>query len=209
MFFKRGWLGTLQVVLQVGLDGLHLAGRQRITGQRRHGGADAAQLFYLFEQRNVGTGQAACLAGHGYLAFLDGDERLDAQHAAGHGHSGRQAAALAQVLQVVDGGNQMQVLLGVLQVGGDLHQRPTGGAQLHSQPYQQPFAQADVGAVHEQHVVHVDKVSGQSGALPGAGQLMGQEDAQHLVPGSGGVLIEPLEQLRAGLAGGGQLVTLL
>ena len=34
-------------------------------------------------------------------------------------------------------------------------------------------------------------------------------DAQHLVPGSGGVLIEPLEQLRAGLAGGGQLVTLL
>ena len=38
---------------------------------------------------------------------------------------------------------------------------------------------------------------------------MGQEDAQHLVPGSGGVLIEPLEQLRAGLAGGGQLVTLL
>ena len=44
-------LGTLQVVLQVGLDGLHLAGRQRITGQRRHGGADAAQLFYLFEQR--------------------------------------------------------------------------------------------------------------------------------------------------------------
>ena len=73
----------------------------------------------------------------------------------------------------------MQVLLGVLQVGGDLHQRPTGGAQLHSQPYQQPFAQADVGAVHEQHVVHVDKVSGQSGALPGAGQLMGQEDARH------------------------------
>ena len=103
----------------------------------------------------------------------------------------------------------MQVLLGVLQVGGDLHQRLTGGAQLHSQPYQQPFAQADVGAVHEQHVVHVDKVGGQSGALPGAGQLMGQEDAQHLVPGSGGVLIEPLEQLRAGLAGGGQLVTLL
>ena len=59
-------------------------------------------------------------------------------------------------------------------------------SQSYGQPYQQPFAQADVGAVHEQHVVHVDKVSGQSGALPGAGQLMGQEDAQHLVPGSGG-----------------------
>ena len=97
------------------------------------------------------------------------------------------------------------MLFGVLQIGGDLHQRLAGVPQMHGQTHQQPFAQADVGAVHEQHVVHVDKVSGQSGALPGAGQLMGQEDAQHLVPGSGGVLIEPLERFRAGLAGGGQL----
>ena len=100
----------------------------------------------------------------------------------------------------------MQVLLGVLQRGCDLHGRLASVPQLDGQPHQQALAQADIGAVHKQHVVHVDKVSGQSGALPGAGQLMGQEDAQHLVPGSGGVLIEPLEQLRAGLAGGGQLL---
>lgn len=34
---------------------------------------------------------------------------------------------------------------------------------------------------------------------------MGQEDAKHFVPGGSGFQIELLEQLRAGLAGGGQL----
>ena len=78
------------------------------------------RLFDLLEQGHIGTGQAAGLTGHGYLTVLDGDEGLDAQHPARDGHSGRQTAALAQILQIVDCGNQMQVLLGVLQIGGCL-----------------------------------------------------------------------------------------
>ena len=99
------------------------------------------------------------------------------------------------------------MLLGVLQNGRDLPGALAGIPQVDGQTDQQRLAEADVLAVHEEDVVRIDHVGGQSGALPGAGQLMGQEDAQHLVPGSGGVLIEPLEQLRAGLAGGGELVT--
>ena len=38
-----------------------------------------------------------------------------------------------------------------------------------------------------------------------AGQLMGQEDAHDLVSGGSGLGVELFEQLRAGLAGGGQL----
>ena len=101
------------------------------------------------------------------------------------------------------------MLLGVLKGGGDLPGSLSGIPQLNSQPHQQALAQADVLGIHKEDIVHIGHVCGQPGALAGAGQLMGQEDAQHLVPGSGGVLIEPLEQLRAGLAGGGQLVTLL
>ena len=64
---------------------------------------------------------------------------------------------------------------------------------MHGQTHQQRFAQADVGAVHEQHVVHVDKVGGQLGALAGAGKLVGEEDAQHFVPGGCGFQIELFE----------------
>ena len=106
-------------------------------------------------------------------------------------------------------GDEVQVLLGVLEGGGDLDGRPAFIPQVCGHTHQQTLAEADIGAVHEEDVVHVGQVCGQLRTLIGAGQLMGQEDAQHLVPGSGGVLIEPLEQLRAGLAGGGQLVTLL
>jgi len=53
--------------------------------------------------------------------------------------------------------------------------------------------------------LRIGEVCGQLCALPCAGQLVGQEDAQHFVPGGSGFQIELLEQLRAGLAGGGQL----
>jgi len=107
------------------------------TAESGEGRADAPQLFDLLEQGHIGTGQAAGLTGHGYLTVLDGDEGLDAQHPARDGHSGRQTAALAQILQIVDCGNQMQMLLGVLQIGGNLHQRFACVTQLHGQTHQQ------------------------------------------------------------------------
>ena len=97
------------------------------------------------------------------------------------------------------------MLLGMFQIGGDLHQRLAGIPQMHGQPHQQPFAQTDIFRIHEQHIVHVGKVGGQLCALAGAGQLVGQEDAQHFIPGGSSFQIELLEQFRAGLAGGGQL----
>ena len=147
------------------------------------------------------------LARHGDLALLDGDEGLDAQHPARDSHSGGQTAALAQVLQVVDDGHEVQVLLGVLQNGRDLPGALAGIPQVDGQTDQQRLAEADVLAVHEEDVVRVDHVGGELGALVGAGQLVGQEDADHLVPGGGRFGEEVLEQLRAGLAGGGELVT--
>ena len=127
----------VQIFTEVVLDGLHFPQAGRITGNSGKVRADAAQLFDLLEQGHIGTGQAAGLTGHGYLTVLDGDEGLDAQHPARDGHSGRQTAALAQILQIVDCGNQMQVLLGVLQIGGDLHQRLACVTQLHGQTHQQ------------------------------------------------------------------------
>ena len=195
----------LQVVAQVGLDGRHLTGGDGVTGQRREGGVDAAHLLDLLEQGHVGAGQAAGLAGHGDLAVLDGDKGLDAQHPACNGYGSGQAAALAQVLQVVDSSHKVQVLLGVFQNGGDLTGRFAGIPQLDGQANEQGFAQADVSAVHKEDVVHIGHVSGQLGALVGAGQRVGQEDADDLVPGGSSFEEEVLEQFRAGLAGGGQL----
>ena len=197
--------GQIQSIPEVVLDGLHFAQAGGVAGNRGKIRTDAAQFLDLLEQGHIGTGQAAGLAGHGYLALLDGDEGLDAQHPARDGHGGRQTAALAQILQIVNGGNQMQMLLGMLQSGGNLHQRLACVPQLYGQAHQQRFAQTHVGTVHKQHVVHIGKVCSQLCALPCAGQLVGQEDAQHFVPGSSGFQIELLEQFRAGLAGGGQL----
>ena len=86
----------------------------------------------------------------------------------------------------------MQMLLGVLKGGGDLPGSLSGIPQLNSQPHQQALAQADVLGIHKEDIVHIGHVCGQPGALAGAGQLMGEEEA--------------LEQLGAGLAGSGQLV---
>ena len=83
--------------------------------------------------------------------------------------------------------------------------RLAGVPQLHSQPHQQRLPQTDVLGVHEHHIVHVGKVGGKPCALTGARQGIGQEDAQHLVPGGSSVQIQLLELLRAGLAGSGQL----
>ena len=99
----------------------------------------------------------------------------------------------------------MQVLLGFFQIRNDLGKALAGIAQLHRQPHQQRLPQTDVLSVHEHHIVHVGKVGGQSCALTGAGQGIGQKDAQHLVPGGSSIQIQPLELLRAGLAGSGQL----
>ena len=43
-------LGTVQIILQVGLDGGHLAGGDGVACQRGQRGVDAAQLFDLFEE---------------------------------------------------------------------------------------------------------------------------------------------------------------
>lgn len=72
------------------------------------------------------------------FALLDGDEGLDAQHPAGHGDGGRQTAALAQILQVVDGGDEVQVLLGVFEGGGDLDGRLAFIPQVCGQAYSRP-----------------------------------------------------------------------
>ena len=96
------------------------------------------------------------------------------------------------------------MLLGVLKGGGDLPGSLSGIPQLNSQPHQQALAQADVLGIHKEDIVHIGHVCGQPGALAGAGQLMGEEDAHHLVPGGSRLKEEALEQLRAGLAGGGQ-----
>ncbi len=102
-------------------------------------------------------------------------------------------------------GHQMQMLLGVFQHGGDLPGGLSGLRRRNGQPDQLCLAQADVLGIHKEDIVHIGHVCGQPGALAGAGQLMGQEDAHHFVPGGSGLGEEPLEQLRAGLAGGGQL----
>ena len=109
----------------------------------------------------------------------------------------------AQILQVVDDSHQMQMLLGVLKGGGDLSGSLSGIPQLNSQPHQQALAQADVLGIHKEDIVHIGHVCGQPGALAGAGQLMGEEDAHHFVPGGSRLKEEALEQLGAGLAGGG------
>ena len=79
---------------------------------------------------------------------------------------------------------------------------PQFGGQMH----QQRLAQADRAAVHKADVVHVGHVGGQLGALVGAGQLVGKENADHDVTGLVCLPEEALEQLRAGLAGHGQVV---
>ena len=198
-------LGKAEIVHQIGLDGVHLAGADGVTGQRRETGIDAAQLLDLLEEGDVCAGQTPGLAGHGDFALLDGDEGLDAQHPAGHGDGGGQTAALAQILQVVDGGDEVQVLLGVLEGGGDLDGGLAFIPQVCGHTHQQTLAEADIGAVHEEDVVHVGQVCGQLRTLIGAGQLMGQEDAHDLVSGGSSLGVELFEQLRAGLTGGGQL----
>ena len=100
----------------------------------------------------------------------------------------------------------MQVLLGVLQRGCDLHGRLASVPQLDGQPHQQALAQADIGAVHKQHVVHVGQVCRKLSALASAGKLMGKKDADDLVACGRCLSEEALKQLRAGLAGGGQLL---
>ena len=81
-------LGKAEIVHQIGLDGVHLAGADGVTGQRGEAGIDAAQLLYLLEEGDVCAGQTPGLTGHGDFALLDGDEGLDAQHPAGHGDGG-------------------------------------------------------------------------------------------------------------------------
>ena len=195
----------MQVVLQVGQQRLQLPVVDGVAQQRGVARVDTAHLVDLFEQRHIHTGQTARLTGQRHLALYDGEDGLDAQHTARHSGGSGQSAALAQVLQIVHGSYQMQVLLGLFQIGGDLGDRLTGVPQLHSQPHQQGLPQTDVLGVHEHHIIHVGKVGSKSGALTGAGQRIGQKDAQHLVSGGSGVQIQPLELLRAGLAGGGQL----
>ena len=97
------------------------------------------------------------------------------------------------------------VLFGVLEGGGDLDGGLAFIPQVCGHTHQQTLAEADIGAVHEEDVVHVGQVCGQLRTLIGAGQLMGQEDAHDLVSGGSGLGVELFEQLRAGLAGGGQL----
>ena len=97
------------------------------------------------------------------------------------------------------------MLLGVLEGGGDLDGRLAFIPQVCGHTHQQTLAEADIGAVHEEDVVHVGQVCGQLRTLIGAGQLMGQEDAHDLVSGGSSLGVELFEQLRAGLAGGGQL----
>ena len=43
-------LGTVQIILQVGLDGGHLAGGDGVACQRGQRGVDAAQLFDLLKR---------------------------------------------------------------------------------------------------------------------------------------------------------------
>ena len=195
----------MQVVLQVGQQRLQLPVVDGVAQQRGVARVDAAHLVDLFEQRHIHAGQTARLTGQRHLALYDGENGLDAQHTARHSCGSGQSAALAQVLQIVHGSYQMQVLLGLFQIGGDLGDGLAGVPQLHSQPHQQGLPQTDVFGVHEHHIIHVGKVGSKSGALTGAGQRIGQKDAQHFVPGGSSVQIQPLELLRAGLAGGGQL----
>ena len=63
-------LGTVQIILQVGLDGGHLAGGDGVACQRGQRGVDAAKLFDLFEEGNIGAGQAPGLASQSYFAPL-------------------------------------------------------------------------------------------------------------------------------------------
>ena len=195
----------MQVVLQVGQQRLQLPVVDGVAQQRGVARVDAAHLVDLLEQRHIHAGQTARLTGQRHLALYDGEDGLNAQHTARHSCSGGQSAALAQVLQIVHGSYQMQVLLGLFQIGSDLGDGFSGVPQLYRQTHQQRLSQTDVFGVHEHHIVHVGKVGSKSGALTGAGQRIGQEDAQHLVSGGSGVQIQPLELLRAGLAGGGQL----
>ena len=195
----------MQVVLQVGQQRLQLPGVDGVAQQRGVVRVDAAHLVDLFEQCHIHAGQTACLTGQCHLALYDGEDGLDAQHTARHSGGGRQSAALAQVLQIVHSGYQMQVLLGFFQIGSDLGDGFAGVPQLHRQTHQQRLSQTDVLGVHEYHIVHVGKVGSNFCALTGAGQRIGQKDAQHFIPGGSGIQIQPLELLRAGLAGGGQL----
>ena len=53
------------------------------------------------------------------------------------------------------------MLLGVLEGGGDLDGRLAFIPQVCGQTHQQTLAEADIGAVHEEDVVHVGQVCGQ------------------------------------------------
>ena len=196
----------VEVVAQIGLDRGDLPGADRVTGKRGEGRMDAAHLLDLLEQCHIRTGQAAGFAGHDDLALLNGDQGLDAQHTAGHSDGGGQTAALAQVFQVVDGGHEVQMLLGMLKDGYDLPGGLAGIPQMDGQTNQQSLAKADRSRVYKQDIVHIGEVCSKLGALVGAGQRVRQEDADDLVTGGSRLGEEPLEQLRAGLAGGGQLM---
>ena len=50
-------LGKAEIVHQIGLDGVHLAGADGVTGQRGETGIDAAQLLDLLEEGDVCAGQ--------------------------------------------------------------------------------------------------------------------------------------------------------
>src|SRR5699024_3990429 len=128
--------------------------------------------------------------------------------AAGHSHGSGQAAALAQILQIVDDGHQVQVFFGLFQGGDNGLRGLVGVPQTDGQTDQQGLGQTDGFAVHKKDVVYIGQIGTQMSGLAGAGQLAGKEDADDSVACLGSLPEIGLEQLGAGLAGGGQLAAL-
>ena len=109
--------------------------------------------------------------------------------------------ALFQFAQEIDLGSYLR-----LGRGGDLDGGLAFIPQVCGHTHQQTLAEADIGAVHKQHVVHVGQVCRELSALASAGKLMGKKDANDLIACGRCLGEEALKQLRAGLAGGGQLL---
>ena len=100
------------------------------------------------------------------------------------------------------------MFFGLFQGGDNGLRGLVGVPQTDGQTDQQGLGQTDGFAVHKKDVVYIGQIGAQMSGLAGAGQLAGKEDADDSVACLGSLPEIGLEQLGAGLAGGGQLAAL-
>ena len=136
--------------------------------------------MYLLNQQVVALFAAARLAQHDHKTILNGDDRLDGQHAARNGNRFGNAAALLQILKRVKQRHQANAAFHAIQLG-----RHLGGAhallnQANGVRHQRFFSNGHVRAVNHVHA-SAPRLSRGKRAVVGARQLCGQRDDNGLV----------------------------